>query len=689
MSEQINKQSSFDYANQIWNVADYVRDTISPKEYNKVILPFSLLRRLECALEDTRQNVVDAFVKHETDWGKDSNNYCQYSKKSFYNITSFRLDNLGATDIFDALKDYVNGFSANAREIFSRFSFEDTCKKLDEENMLYSVCKKFAAFDLSPETVSDRIMSDIYEHLIQKFGESIAEGAEDFMTPKDVVRLAVTMLFANEDEVLNNDKGDVRTIYDPTAGTCGFITDALDMIDELHAGKKMTVATRIVPYGQECEAESWAIGKANLLIRNVSNSDKDLYDSMSDLSQYLAYGDTLSDDKYERLTFDYQLSNPPYGKKWEKEKDKVDEEAARGFDGRFGAGLPAINDGSMLFLQHVISHLKPISEGGGKAGIVLSASPLFNGDAGSGPSNIRRWILENDFVDCIVKLPAGIFFRTSINTYLWILSNKKIEARKHMVQLIDASDMKTSLRKNLGKKNYEISAEQMEEIVRIYVDGKTNEHSVIVPYTSFMFRQVTTQQPLRMGFKFSKKRLEELLKHSIYEKLTDNNKEVLLNQLSEINDSELPTREYEWLGKFVKNTRREMTKPVPTVANMQKMLMDVFGVKDENFEIAKDNKGEVIADPDKKDTEDIPWDMDFEIYMDKEVIPYAPETWIDESMIDKGPLQDGKVGVVGTEINFNKYFYHYEAPRSPEEIEQEIKSLEDGLGNFLRGVFDE
>lgn len=689
MTEQVNQQSSFDYANQIWNIADYVRDTITPKEYNKVVLPFSLLRRLECALESTREDVVETFDAHELDWGRENSNYCQYSKKSFYNVTSFRLDDLGATDTLDALMEYVDGFSSNAREIFVKFRFKETCEKLDEADMLYTVCKKFAAFDLSPETVSDRIMSDIYEHLIQKFGESIAEGAEDFMTPKDVVRLAVTMLFSNEDETLNNDNGDVRTIYDPTAGTCGFITDALDMIEELHANKDMKVATRIVPYGQECEAESWAIGKANLLIRNVSNDERDEFDSMTDLSQHLAYGDTLSDDKYVGETFDYQLSNPPYGKKWEKQKEAVNDEAALGFRGRFGAGLPKIDDGSMLFLQHVISKLKPIEEGGGKAGIVLSASPLFNGDAGSGSSNIRRWILENDFVDCIVKLPAGIFFRTSINTYLWILSNKKPEARKGLVQLIDASEMKTSLKKNFGKKNAEISHEQMEEIVRIYVDGIENEKSVIVPYTEFFFRQVTTQQPLRMGFKFSKQRLEKLLKEKTFLTMKEENRKALCSELLTINDEEVPTREYSWLDEFVRSIRSKMLKPLPTPTKLKKLITDIFGDKDDHYEIAKDNKGNVLTDSEKKDKENIPWDMSFEEYMNKEVLPYTPEAFIDETVIDKGPLQDGKVGVVGTEISFNKYFYHYQEPRKSEEIENEIRELEDGLSDFLRGIFND
>lgn len=309
-----SNKTVFDMVNDIWGIADYLRDVIKRSEYNRIVLPFSLLRRLECALEPTREAVLEAYQEHQIDWGKESDNYCTYSGKAFYNITSFKLNNLGATDTLTALETYINGFSPNAREIMKKFKIFETCQTLQEHNMLYEVCQRFGGFELGPNDFTDRQMSDIYEHLIQKYGEQIAEDAEDFMTPKDAVRLAVSMLFANEDEILNNDKGDVKTLYDPTAGTCGFITDALDMIEEMHMDRHMVAATRIVPYGQEVEAESWAMGKANLLIRNIADGDRDIYDTMSDMSQHIAYGDTLADDKFSDIGFDYQLSNPPYGK---------------------------------------------------------------------------------------------------------------------------------------------------------------------------------------------------------------------------------------------------------------------------------------------------------------------------------------------------------------------------------------
>ena len=677
---------TFNYEAEIWAIADYVRDVIKRSEYNRIILPFSLLRRLECALEPTRAAVVAAVEEHEAEWGREHDNYCQFSGKPFFNVTSFRLNNLGTIDTKDALMAYINGFSPNARDILLRFKMEETCKTLEEHGMLYYVCMKFASFDLSPEAVSDREMSNIYEHLIQKFGEAIAEDAEDFMTPKDVVRLAVSMIFANDDELLNSDSGVVRTLCDPTLGTGGFICDALDLLDEWHADKKMTAPAVIVPYGQEIEAESWAMAKANLLLRNIGNNGQDVYDAIKDPSAHIMYGDTLSDDKFEGKTFNYQLSNPPYGKNFQKELADVTDEAKLGFKGRFGAGIPPVNDGSMLFLQHVCSKLAPVSEGGGKAGIVLSASPLFTGDAGRACSNIRRWLFEKDLIDCIVKLPDSIFFRTSITCYLWILSNNKPEGRKGLVQLIDASGMKTPLRKNLGNKRYEISEEDRNWIVKTYIDGHDHGKSVIVPVEEFMFRKVTTQRPLRATVRVTKDKIEELFSVKALSKLSDANKDILRQHLmGKLADGKAEADfAYETIESLVKPARSAMEKPEATAAAMAKAIRDVMTVKGNEFPAVRDKNGNIMADPDLKDTENIPFDMSFDAYMEKEVLPYAPETWIDETVRDEGPLQDGKVGVVGTNISFNKYFYHYEEPRRPEVIAREIMELESGLEGFMK-----
>ena len=677
---------TFNYESEIWAIADYVRDIIKRSEYNRIILPFSLLRRLECALEPTRDAVTAALTEHEAEWGREHNNYCHYSKKPFYNVTNFRLNNLGTTDTLEALTAYINGFSPNARDILLRFKMEETCKTLQEHGMLYYVCMKFSSFDLSPEAVSDREMSNIYEHLIQKFGEAIAEDAEDFMTPKDVVRLAVSMIFANNDELMNSDNGIVRTLYDPTIGTGGFICDALDLLDEWHKDKKMKAPAIIVPYGQEVEAESWAMAKANLLLRNIGNNGQDEYDAIKDPSAHIMYGDTLSDDQFEGQTFNFQLSNPPYGKNFQKELEAVTEEAKLGFKGRFGAGIPPVSDGSMLFLQHVCSKMAPVSEGGGKAGIVLSASPLFTGDAGRACSNIRRWLFEQDYIDCIVKLPDSIFFRTGINTYLWILSNNKPEERKGFIQLIDASKMKTSMKKNLGNKRYEISENDRNWIVKTYIDGHDHGNSVMVPVEDFMFRKVTTQRPLRATVRITEEKIEELLTVKALSRLSDANKDILRQHLKSklVGGRKEIDFAYETIESLVKPARDAMTKPEATNAAMAKAVRDVMTVKGSEFPIVRDKNGNIMADPDLKDTENIPFDMSFDAYMEKEVLPYAPETWIDESVRDEGPLQDGKVGVVGTNISFNKYFYHYEEPRKPEVIAKEIMELESGLEGFMK-----
>ena len=674
-------KEKFDYESEIWNVANMVWGPIKTSEFNRVILPFTMLRRLECALEPTRDAVIKAVEEHEAEWGRESENYCAFSGKAFYNTTAFRLNSLGSTDTFDALMAYIDGFSENAREIMKKFKMEETCKTLAEHGMLYKVCAEFAGFDLSPKTVSDRDMSNIYEHLIQKFGESIAENAEDFMTPKDVVRLAVGMIFANDDELMTSDAGIVRTLYDPTMGTGGFISDALDQLDEWHKDKKMTAPAIIVPYGQEIEPESWAMGKAAMLLRNVSNDDNDVYDQIKDMSAHIAYGNTLTDDKFEYDRFDYCLSNPPYGKEWKLEQPDVLAEARLGFAGRFGAGLPSVDDGSMLFLQHVISKMKPEEEGGSKAGIVLSASPLFTGDAGSGPSNIRRWLFEKDVIDCIVKLPVSVFFRTGINTYLWILSTNKPEDRKGMIQLIDASEHKTSLRKNMGNKRYELSEADRQWIIETYVNGHDHGESVIVPAETFMYRKVTTQRPLRAILSLSEENLSALHEAKPLSKLSEANMGILVKTLEDCGMTVAPCEKADELAK---RARDKMSKPEVTAAVISKAITTACMSKGQDWDIVYDKHGNIIPDPDLKDTENIPCGTSFEDYMNSEVLPYAPETWIDETVMDKGPLQDGQVGIVGTNISFNKFFYRYEEPRKPEEIAKEIMELENGLEGFMK-----
>lgn len=685
-------KTAFDYVNEIWSIANYVRDVIRPADYNKLILPFAVLRRFECALEPTRAVVSRQAAKGV--WDDDDPKYCALSGHCFYNVTSFTLSNLGATKTCDALMAYINGFSANAREVLQRFEMRQTCEKLDEKGMLYEVCTRFSGFDLGPETVSDRMMTDIYEHLIQRYGEEISQDAEDFMTPKDVARLATALLFANEDTLLNADNGDIRTLYDGSCGTCGFICDALDQLDEWHDKGHFKSPTKIVPYGQELEDATWAMGKAALMLRNIAGGSGDVLDQMSDLSAGIMLGDTLDDDRFEGRTFNYQLTNPPYGKEWRKEQDGVVEEAQRGFGGRFGAGLPSIDDGSMLFMQNVAAKMAPPKEGGGKAAIVLSGSPLFNGDAGSGPSGICRWLFSEDLVDCIVKLPTDIFYRTGIATYIWVLNNHKPENRKGYVQLIDASEEKTVLRKSQGNKRYEVGGEQAAWIVRTYVDGHDHGKSVIVPVEDFMYRKVTTQRPLRVFVEPKGEKAEELFSlNKPMGKLTETSRGILRDWAKE-NEGE--SLEYAEVVSAADDIHKKLEKPKPQKAALIDAIVKVFGRQDPSAEPAVDAKGNPVFDPELRDSENVPLGMDIDDYMASEVLPYTPDAVVDASVIDEprfdkktgltsNPLGDGGVGVVGTSISFNRYFYKYEKPRDPEVIAKEILELENGLGELMRG----
>ena len=675
------ERDAFDYVNKIWAIADYVRDVIRPADYNKLILPFAVLRRFECALESTRERVYKQVQKGV--WDDDDPRYCVLSGHCFFNTTSFRLNDLGASRTYDALMSYIGGFSENAREVLLKFQMENTCKTLDDKGMLYEVCTRFSGFDLGPDAVSDRLMSDIYEHLIERYGEEISQDAEDFMTPRDVARLATALLFANEESMLNATNGDVKTLYDGSCGTCGFISDALDLLEEWHRDGSTGAPTRIIPYGQELEDATWAMGKAALMLRNIADGSGDVADRMNDLAKNIMLGDTLDDDQFSHMTFDYQLTNPPYGKKWEKEQKAVKDEAALGEGGRFAAGIPPISDGSMLFLQNLATKMTPVEKGGGKAAIVLSGSPLFSNQGGQ--SNIRRWLFAEDLVECIVKLPTSIFFRTGITTYIWVLNNHKASNRTHRIQLIDASEQKIPLRKSLGNKRFEIGERQVDWIVRTYVDGHDHGKSVIVPDSDFMYRTITTQQPLHIKIMPRIDNLGTLFSHSKpMEKLNEESCQIIVNwvQQKQSEDAELTYGEAEDAAKVL---IKSMRPPKPPKAKLLAAIVAAFGRKSADYPVATDSRGAYVYDPDLKDEENVPFCMDISDYMEREVLPFAPEAVVDESVRDeKGMLADRDVGVVGTSISFNRYFYKYATPREPSVIAEEILALEDGLGASMK-----
>lgn len=463
----------------IWSVADLLRGDYKQSDYGKVILPFTLLRRLECVLEPTRDAVRAEYEARKSMGIPLEVFLTKKSNQSFYNTSNFSLSTLmgDAANLRHNLETYIADFSPNAREIFERYKFTEQLAYLDESNLLYKIVEKFATVDLHPDAISNHQMGLVFEELIRRFAEASNETAGEHFTPRDIVRLTTSLLFIGDDTTLTK-AGIVRSLYDPTAGTGGFLSSGSEYVYEMNPDAKL------VTFGQELNPESYAICKADMLIKGQAVEN-------------IKYGNTLSDDQLYDKKFDYMLSNPPFGVEWKKvEKEVKKEHLEKGFGGRFGPGLPRISDGSLLFLLHLISKMRPASEGGSRIGIILNGSPLFTGSAGSGESEIRRYILENDLLEGIVAMPTDMFFNTGIATYIWILSNHKTPERKGRVQLVNASGFGENMRKNLGSKRKQLSDGSIDEITRIYGAYEESKISKIFNITDFGYRRITVERPL-------------------------------------------------------------------------------------------------------------------------------------------------------------------------------------------------
>lgn len=660
-------------ADFIWKNAEDLWGDFKHTDFGKVILPFTLLRRLECVLEKTRKDVEAAHEAHR-DSGIDLDLILrQVAGYPFYNTSGYTLGTLGSTKTRQNLQDYVAKFSDNARVIFEQFDFTNTVIRLDKAGLLYKICKNFAGVDLHPDAVPDRVMSNLYEHLIRRFGAEVNEGAEDFMTPRDVVHLATTLLLDPDDALFEANPGLIRTLYDPTCGTGGFLSDAMSHVADY--GNRFKVPPVLVPYGQELEPETHAVCLAGMLLRTLET------DRSRDLSKNIAGPfSTLSRDAFAGERFHYCLANPPFGKKWEKDQKAVeDEHEEKGFLGRFGPGLPRINDGSMLFLLHLASKLELPGKGGGRAAIVLSGSPLFNGGAGSGESEIRRWLLENDLVEAIVALPTEIFFRTGIGTYLWLLSNKKSKHRRHKVQLINATSLWTSI-KNEGNKRRKIGDEQQRQIADLYAAAETTELSRMLDYRSFGYRRTRVLRPLRMRLHVSRENLARLREDKAWAKLTPEQqagwKMALAAHLGEVQPGD-------WAEAFVTLATRGDATLGKVGKPFLKALVNALGVRDPDGEPVADADGNPVADSELTDYENVPLSEDVRDYLAREVLPHVPDAWLDESFRDE---RDKEVGRVGYEINFNRYFYKYVPPRKLAVIDAELKQVEAEIAALLGEV---
>ena len=640
----------------IWSVADLLRGDYRQSDYGKVILPFTLLRRLECVLEPTREAVLREYEARKRLGISLEIFLTKKSGHSFYNISKFALSTLLAdpANLKENLENYIADFSDNARDIFERYKFNEQIETLDEANLLYKIVEKFTTIDLTPEQVSNHQMGLMFEELIRRFAEASNETAGEHFTPRDIVRLTTALLFSTDDAVLTQ-SGIVRSLYDPTAGTGGFLTSGSEYVHELNPRAKL------VTFGQELNPESYAVCKADMLIKGEDVSN-------------IKLGNTLSDDQLYDRQFDYMLSNPPFGVEWKKvEKAVKDEHKLKGYEGRFGPGLPRVSDGSLLFLLHLISKMRPVHEGGSRIGIILNGSPLFTGGAGSGESEIRRYLLENDLLEAIIAMPTDMFFNTGIATYIWILSNHKPNQRKGKVQLINAADFGESMRKSLGSKRKHLSETSIDAITRIYGRFDRTGISKLFETTDFGYRRITVERPLQLSFyPHDEARIEALKTDKAFGKIDEELREEFLAMLEGV-----------WIDKYRNLDDLLIDLSIEPTATLIKLIMKHLGEHDDEAQIIRDKKGNPKPDPNLRDYENVPLREDIYDYFEREVKPHVPLAWIDEKKVD---ARDGKVGIVGYEIPFNRHFYEYVPPRPLEEIDAELDAVTEEILELLQEV---
>ena len=601
----------------IWSVADLLRGDYKQSEYGKVILPFTILRRLDCVLAHTKSAVLAELTAKTAAKLNPDPFLIRKAGQSFYNTSPLDLSTLlGDQDhIRENLYAYIQGFSPAARDIFERFDFHTQVERLAKAGLLYLVTEKFAHIDLHPNTVDNAQMGLVFEELIRKFAEISNETAGEHFTPREVIRLMVNLLFIEDDDVLTSGNAVVRTVYDPTAGTGGMLSAAGEYLHEHNPNARLTM------FGQELNDESYAICKADMLIKGQDVGN-------------IVVGNTLSEDGHGARKFDYMLSNPPFGVEWKKVEKEVRKEAAdKGFDGRFGPGLPRVSDGSMLFLLHLISKMRPAVDGGSRIGIVLNGSPLFTGGAGSGESEIRRYVLENDLVEAIIGLPTDMFYNTGISTYIWILSNKKPPARKGWVQLIDASSFWQKMRKSLGSKRKELSDAHIADITRLFGDFAEAEQAIVLDAAG---KEVSRQLQLTGKTPPS----------------PPNGGKVKIVPIARLFKNEA-------FGYTTLTVERPLRDEAGAI---------VLGSKGKQ-------KGKLQPDSALRDTENVPLADDIAAYFKREVLPHAPDAWIDPEK-----------SKVGYEIPFNRHFYVFEPPRSLHEIDEELKGVTANIMRMLEGL---
>jgi type I restriction enzyme M protein len=655
------------HAGLIWSIADLLRGDYKPHEYGKVVLPLVVLRRFDCVLEPTKQRVLDRLDQlHAAGIENVAAVLPSITGVEAYNTSRLTLRAILAdpTQVAGNLRAWIAAFNPETRDVIEKFDFDAQIGRLDRAKLLYLVISRVVEVDLHPDTVSNLEMGYTYEELLRRFNEAQNEQAGDHFTPREVIRAMVDLLFIEDDEALR-EPGVVRTLLDPACGTGGMLSVAQDYLRELNPG------SRLETYGQELNAETWAIARSDMMLKGQKASN-------------IRLGNSFSEDAFKGQTFDYLLANPPFGVEWKKVEQVIREEHDKlGFAGRFGAGLPRINDGSFLFLQHMISKLRRPEDGGGRLAIVFNGSPLFTGAAGSGESEIRRWIIENDWLEGIVALPDQLFYNTGISTYFWIVTNRKRPERRGKVQLVDARELFTKMRKSLGNKRNELGPDQIAEVTRLYGAFEESERVKILANESFGYQRITVERPLRLRYDVTARTLSGIEASSGWAKLSEEERVALVGHLR-------------MLDALSTTDRREADRRLGGLPKaIEKVLWEAISIRDGGAPAITDRKGRPEPDPDLRDNENVPllrrvdgFDEDpterlasrpyrdvVDQYMAAEVLPYVPDAWVDHAKTK-----------IGYEIPLTRQFYTYVAPRPLEEIDADIRALEDEIQRLLREV---
>ena len=669
--------NNFNHVSFLWNIAESLRGTYKEEDYRKVMLPLIVIRRFDCLLDDYNREIIksvyeeyDFLPEEERDEMvivdlKENHNM----DLQFYNVSDFTWKKLldDSENIKSNFEEYLNGFSNNVKEIIGKFKFKDEIAQLDKKDKLYAVLSKMYEVDLHINSVSNNKMGYIYEEMLRRFTENSAAGEQ--YTPREVIRLCMEMLFMGKENFLTED-GKVISIADFCCGTGGMLSIAEDYIEKINPNAIVNV------YGQELLDESFAICQADMLMKG-QNPDN------------IRLGNTLTQDRFSGEKIRFLISNPPFGVTWKDEEKKVKEEAELGFDGRFGAGTPRVSDGSLLFLQNMISKMYDDEEGS-RIAIIFNGSPLFTGDAGSGESNIRKWIIEQDLLEGIIALPTDMFYNTGIATYIWVLTNKKEEKRKGKIQLVNASEYYQLMRKSLGNKRKEISAEQIKEITSLYSSFEESENSKIFDNEDFGYRKVTIERPLKLSFNVNEEAIENVKNTTQFINLAVSKKKDLEVKAKEENEGREKqeklikllenfdnTLEYMDRDKFIKDLKAKSKEfDIALPAGLIKVIVNAIGVRNEDAVVCKDSKGNIESDTSLKDTESIGLKDDVYEYFEQEVKPHVNDAYIDESSINN----------IGYEIPFTRHFYKYEELRSFAEIMNEVENLESEIALEIRKV---